>query len=200
MSTTSGSQRPIKGILKNKVSSGASAASAASASSIVAPGQQARGPQARKSKKWDESNIRATCRATYRDYDLKNINEPNTPHVRIQDGGEDFDTKDQTRGTMGHILGKPSCRLGEPESKEAHSSTILLDKIERQRQFELRRKLHYTEGLNIKLGRELIAKELKFLEIDDDEEKLPTTTEGKTAAEEEDDPEGDQLPAPASNL
>ncbi|XP_005880952.1 PREDICTED: type-1 protein phosphatase inhibitor 4 [Myotis brandtii] len=156
-------------------------------------------PKARKSKKWDESNIRATCRAAYRDYDLKNINEPSAPHVRIQDGGEDaawdFDTKDQARGTAGHILGKP-------ESKEAQSSQLLLDKIERQRQFELRRKLHYTEGLNIKLGRELIAKELQFLEIDDeDEENPPATTEEKTAAgEAEDGPASDDLPTPASYL
>lgn len=193
MSTSSGSQRPIKGILKNKGSTAASAASAASASSVVTPGQQTRGLQARKSKKWDESNIRATCRGAYRDYDLKNINEPSAPHVRIQDSGEDaawdFDTKDQARGTGGHILGKPE------------SSQLLLDKIERQRQFELRRKLHYTEGLHIKLGRELIAKELQLLELDDDdEENPPATTEEKTAAGEgeDDGPAGDDLPTPAS--
>lgn len=215
MSASSGSQRPIKGILKNKGSSAASAASAASASSVMAPAQPSRGLtqlQARKSKKWDESNIRATCRAAYRDYDLKNINEPSTPHVRILEGAEDlareFEAKEQARGTAGHILGKldatePNCRLGELEGKEAHSSKLLLDKIERQRQFELRRKLHYTEGLNIKLGRELIAKELQYLEIDDeDEEKPPVATEEKAAAgeAEEDGPASEELQAPASYL
>ncbi|XP_008151280.1 protein phosphatase inhibitor 2 family member C [Eptesicus fuscus] len=218
MSASSGSQRPIKGILKNKGSSAASAASATSASSVMTPAQPSRGLtqlQARKTKKGDESNIRATCRAAYRDYDLQNINEPSTPHVRIQDGAEDlvreFEAKEQARGTAGHILGKlaatdatePNCRLGELEGKEAHSSKLLLDKIERQRQFELRRKLHYTEGLNIKLGRELIAKELQYLEIDDeDEEKPPVATEEKAAAgeAEEDGPASEDLQAPASYL
>lgn len=146
---------------------------------------------------------------------MKNIYEPSTPHVRIQDGGEEmareFETKDQARGTTGHILGKlaatdatePNCRLGELEGKEAHSSKLSLDKIERQRQFELRRKLHYTEGLNIKLGRELIAKELQYLDIDDeDEENPPVASEEKTTAgeAEDDGPASEELQTPSSYL
>ncbi|KAM7045485.1 protein phosphatase inhibitor 2 family member C [Molossus nigricans] len=197
MATSSSSQRPIKGILKNKGST---------ASSFVASGQQSGGPnhvQIRKSKKWDESNIRATCRSAYRDYDLMNTNEPSTPHVRIQDGKEDtvrdLETKDLTRDILGKKLAandtsEPNCQMGEPESKGVHSSKIFLDKIERQRQFELRRKLHYNEGLNIKLGRELIAKDLQCEEIDDEkEENPPVTNEEKTAAEpEEDGPASDE--------
>lgn len=205
MSTSSGSQRPIKGILKNKGST------ASSASSVVAQVQQTGGlnqVQTRKSKKWDESNIRATCRSAYRDYDLININEPSTPHVRIQVGGEDtvhnFGTKGQIRNITRDIFSKkltalhtsePNCQMREPESRGAHSSKTFLDRIERQRQFELRRKLHYTEGLNIKLGRELIAKDLQCLEIDDEnEESPPVTNEEKTAAgEPEEDPASDEL-------
>ncbi|CAK6449902.1 unnamed protein product [Pipistrellus nathusii] len=218
MSASSGSQRPIKGILKNKGSSATASAVATSASSVMAPAPQPRGLnqlQARKPKKWDESNIWATCRAAYRDYDLKNINEPSTPHVRIQAGVEDMaqelEAKELAQGSPGHILGKlaatyasePNCCLGELESKEAHSSRLLLDKIERQRQFELRRKLHYTEGLNIKLGRELIAKELQYLEIDDEDEEMPPVAgEENPAAGEavKDGPASEELQTPASYL
>lgn len=41
---------------------------------------------------------------------------------------------------------------------------------EKKKQFEMKRKMHYNEGRNIKLARQLIAKELHSEEEDDDEE------------------------------
>ncbi|KAM5291032.1 protein phosphatase inhibitor 2 family member C [Glossophaga mutica] len=201
MATSTNSHRPIKGILKNKGSMD---------SSVVAPALQSGGPsqvQTKKSKRWDESDILATCRSAYRDYDLRKINEPNIRHLRFQDGREDtmcdLETKDQTEDTAIGTLAKrlaatdlsePNGLMGEPESKQVHSR-IFMDKQERQRQFELRRKLHYSEGLHMKLGRELIAKELQGEEMGDETEESPPVTneEMTTAGESDDGPVSDEL-------
>lgn len=201
MATSTNSHRPIKGILKNKGSVDSSA---------VAPAQQSGGPsqvQTKKSKRWDKSNILATCHSVYRDYDLRKINEPNIRHLRFQDGREDtgcdLEAKDQTGDTAIDTLAKklaaadfsePKGLMGEPESKQVHSR-IFMDKQERQRQFELRRKLHYSEGLHMKLGRELIAKELQGEEMGDENKESPPVTneELTTAGESDDGPVSDEL-------
>uniref|UniRef100_A0A674IBA5 Uncharacterized protein n=1 Tax=Terrapene triunguis TaxID=2587831 RepID=A0A674IBA5_9SAUR len=41
---------------------------------------------------------------------------------------------------------------------------------EKKKQFEMKRKMHYNEGRNIKLARQLIAKELHGEEEDEDED------------------------------
>lgn len=201
MASSTASHRPIKGILKNKGSS----------ASAAAPSQQsgeATHVERRKSQKWDESNILATYRLAYRDYDLMKINEPSTPHFSMQDGGEDtvrdLETKDSTQDMTGDILAKklaainisePSCQMGESESDGAHSSSVFfLDKLEKKRQFEMRRKLHYNEGLNIKLARQLIAKDFQREELDDENEEGPhVTNKEKTAAEPDEGPASDEL-------
>ncbi|XP_045716389.1 protein phosphatase inhibitor 2 family member C [Phyllostomus hastatus] len=200
MATSTNSHRPIKGILKNKDSMD---------SSMGAPAQKSGGPnqvQTKKSKRWDESNILATCRSAYRDYDLRKINEPNIRHPRFQDGKDtarDLEAKGQTGDTTIDNLAKklaaadfsePKGLMGEPENKQIHSR-IFMDKQERQRQFELRRKLHYSEGLHMKLGRELIAKELQGEEMGDENEESPPVTNEKmtTAGESDDGPVSDEL-------
>lgn len=42
---------------------------------------------------------------------------------------------------------------------------------EKKKQFEMKRKMHYNEGRNIKLARQLIAKELQGEEDDDEEDE-----------------------------
>lgn len=43
---------------------------------------------------------------------------------------------------------------------------------EKKKQFEMKRKMHYNEGRNIKLARQLIAKELQGEEEDDEDEEM----------------------------
>ncbi|XP_053513443.1 protein phosphatase inhibitor 2 family member C [Artibeus jamaicensis] len=186
MATFTNSHRPIKGILKNKGSMN---------SSVVVPAQQSGGPSQVQTKK------------AKRDYDLRKVNEPNIRHLRFQDGKEDtvrdLETEDQTGDTAIDTLAKklaatdlsePNSVMGEPESKQAHSR-IFMDKQERQRQFELRRKLHYSEGLHMKLGRELIAKELQGEEMGAENEEIPPVTneEMTTAGKPDDGPVSDEL-------
>ncbi|KAM5195913.1 protein phosphatase inhibitor 2 family member C [Hipposideros larvatus] len=193
MAAYDASNRPIKGILKKKSSVAASPAA-------EDPKQQSGGTteiQRKKSQRWDESNILATFRPSYREYDLMKINEPSTSHLSMQDGREDtaydLETKDPTRATTLDILAEkfaaidtsePNLKMTEPESDGPHTSKAFLDKQEKQRQFELRRKLHCNEGLNIKLARELIARDFQCEETEDGNEQCPCiTNKEKTPAE-----------------
>ncbi|PNI20907.1 PPP1R2P9 isoform 1 [Pan troglodytes] len=185
MSASTSSHRPIKGILKNKSSSG---------SSVATSGQQSEGTiqdvKRKKSQRWDESSILAAHRATYRDYDLMKANEPGTSYVSVQDNGEDsvrdVEGEDSVRGVEGKEAtdaSDHSCEVEEQESSEAYMRKILLHKQEKKRQFEMRRRLHYNEELNIKLARQLMWKELQS-EDNENEETPQATNEEKTAAEE----------------
>ncbi|KAL4695682.1 hypothetical protein H8959_000777 [Pygathrix nigripes] len=179
MSASTSSHRPIKGILKNKSSSG---------SSVATSGQQSGGNiqevKRKKSQKWDESSILATHRATYRDYDLMKANEPGTSYMNVQDNEEDsvrgVEGKEATAATD---AADHSCEVEEQESNEAYMRKILLQKQEKKRQFEIRRRLHYNEELNIKLARQLMWNDLQS-EDDENEERPQATNEEKTAAEE----------------
>ncbi|XP_032282389.1 protein phosphatase inhibitor 2 family member C [Phoca vitulina] len=201
MATSTTSHRPIKGILKNKSST---------ASSVTASAQQSGGTipevKRKKSQKWDESNILATHRLAYRDYDLMKINEPSSPYFSPQDDGEEPVSDLEAKEAMTpDILAKKlaasctlelNCQLGEPESDRAHSSKILFDKQEQQWQFEMKRKLYSNEGLNLKLARELISKDFQDeKDKDDNEETLhDDNNEDNTAAEESDEgPTSDEL-------
>ncbi|XP_004435138.1 PREDICTED: type-1 protein phosphatase inhibitor 4-like [Ceratotherium simum simum] len=198
MATSTSSHRPIKGILKNKGST---------ASSVAGPAQQSGGAtqevQRKKSQKWDESNILATYRPAYTDYELMKTNEPGTPHLSMQDDGEDAATGLEAEVMTPDILAKKlaatdtsesNYQVGEPESDGAHTSKIFLDIQEKHRQFEMKRKLHYNEGLNIKLARQLISKELQLEEEDKNEESLHATNEEKTTTEGSDEgPASDDL-------
>lgn len=50
----------------------------------------------------------------------------------------------------------------------------------RKKQFQMMRKMHYNEGLNIKLARQLIANELEEEEDEDEEMKDDTEAEDIT--------------------
>ncbi|KAF7469874.1 protein phosphatase inhibitor 2 family member C [Marmota monax] len=189
MAASTTSHRPIKGILKNKVST---------SSSVASPAQPSEGAtqevQRKKSQRWDESNILETRRSSYRDYDLMKINEPGTLCVSVQDDGEDPSEVEAKEDMTPDILAKklaatnafgPDCQEEEQDSSEAHTSKYLLDKQEKQRQFEMKRKLHYNEGLNIKLARQLISEDLQAeAEEDKNQESLHFTNEEKSTTEE----------------
>uniref|UniRef100_H0XJ27 PPP1R2 family member C n=1 Tax=Otolemur garnettii TaxID=30611 RepID=H0XJ27_OTOGA len=175
MAAYTASHRPIKGILKNKGSM---------ASSAAVPAQQSAGTnqekRKKKSQKWDESSILATYRPAYRDYGLMKINEPGTPHISVQDDGDDIVSDIETKeATSLDILTKKlsvtdtsesNSQAQGQESSDGNAAQILLDLQERQRQFEMKRKLHYTEGLNIKLARQLMWKDLQGEGEEDEKE------------------------------
>lgn len=106
------------------------------------------------------------------------MNEPGNPYASVPHDGEDGMSEVQgkeamTPDTLAKKLAATdtfgTSHQGEEQgSSGAHSSKFFLDKQERQRQFELKRKLHYNEGLNIKLARQLISEELQS-EVEDDE-------------------------------
>ena len=61
---------------------------------------------------------------------------------------------------------------------------------EKKQQFQMMRKMHYNEGLNIKLARQLIASELEEEEDEDEEMRDDTETEDINVDPPQDGEEG----------
>ncbi|KAK4819410.1 hypothetical protein QYF61_003681 [Mycteria americana] len=59
----------------------------------------------------------------------------------------------------------------ESSEEEEEDEELTPEEREKKKQFEMKRKMHYNEGRNIKLARQLIAKELHGEEEDDDEDE-----------------------------
>uniref|UniRef100_A0A8C6BCY7 Uncharacterized protein n=1 Tax=Monodon monoceros TaxID=40151 RepID=A0A8C6BCY7_MONMO len=122
--------------------------------------------RAGKSQKWDESNFLATYRPAYRNCDFMKMNEPGAK--------SDFETKEaMTLDSLANKLATTDTSelnypVREPKKDGAHTSKTFLDKPEKQRQFEMKRKLHCNQGLNIKLARQLISKDLQREEVEDE--------------------------------
>ncbi|XP_052027676.1 protein phosphatase inhibitor 2-like isoform X2 [Apodemus sylvaticus] len=152
MAASMASQGPIKGILKNKTSP---------SSPVVASAEQPRltfkKKLNKKSQKWDEVNILATYHPADKDYGLMKIGEPNTLYhflakkLAVDDVSEPKDM--------------------EQESSEEEDNCLSPQDLEKKRQFEMKRKLHYNEGLNIKLARLLISND------DDEDEGMSETAD-----------------------
>nr|XP_010591178.1 protein phosphatase inhibitor 2 isoform X1 [Loxodonta africana] len=181
MAASTASHRPIKGILKNKSSA---------TSSVVASAQQPGGnvdeELSKKSQKWDEMNILATYHPADKDYGLMKIDEPSTPyHSMIGDDEDALSDSEATEAMNPDVLAKklaavegsePKYRIQEQESSgEEEDDLSPEERGKKKRQFEMKRKLHYNEGLNIKLARQLISKDLHDDEDDEDEEMLEAT-------------------------
>ncbi|XP_041912701.1 protein phosphatase inhibitor 2 isoform X1 [Alosa sapidissima] len=187
--------RPIKGILKNK-KSGASIKRAPEVP-VENPEQAALGiledDQQKKSQKWDEMNILATYHPADKDYGLMKIDEPSTPYNRMV-GDEDDEgalsdsdgnavTVDdlarklaEAEGTEPRFMSKEE-EEEEDESSEEEEEELTAEEQEKRKQFQMMRKMHYNEGLNIKLARQLIASELEEEEDEDEEMRDDTETE-----------------------
>ncbi|TRY84103.1 hypothetical protein DNTS_032950 [Danionella cerebrum] len=190
--------RPIKGILKNK--SSIKAPSEEPVQDTPEPGGPINSeddPQ-KKSQKWDEMNILATYHPADKDYGLMKIDEPSTPYNRMvgdEDEGAQSDSEgnavlpseDLAKKLEAAVEDAESRFMQEPEQEEEGESSeeeeeeMSPEEQARKKQFQMMRKMHYNEGMNIKLARELIANELDEEEEDEDEEmKDDTETEDIT--------------------
>ena len=77
---------------------------------------------------------------------------------------------------------EPKYRTREQENSGEEDNDLSPEEREKKRQFEMKRKLHYNEGLNIKLARQLISKDLHD---DDEDEEMAETADGESMNVEE---------------
>ncbi|XP_018612950.1 protein phosphatase inhibitor 2 [Scleropages formosus] len=188
--------RPIKGILKNKKSSGAGARTPGPEVALIEspertmPCGAADDDQQKKSQKWDEMNILATYHPADKDYGLMKIDEPSTPYNRMVGDEDDEGTHSDTETNAGLTADDLVKKLAAAEGEEPHfmrdeeeeesseeEEELSPEAQAKKKQFEMMRKMHYNEGLNIKLARQLIASELEEEEDEDEEMKDDTETE-----------------------
>ncbi|XP_040896676.1 protein phosphatase inhibitor 2 [Toxotes jaculatrix] len=189
--------RPIKGILKNK-NSGTNVKSLPDEVPVENP-EQAPGlsedDQQKKSQKWDEMNILATYHPADKDYGLMKIDEPSTPYNRMVGDDDDegaLSDSDSHSGLVADDLAsklvaaegsEPRFMKEEEESSEEEEEELTPEEQAKKKHFQMMRKMHYNEGLNIKLARQLIASELEDDE-DADEEMRDDTEEAREDTEE----------------
>ncbi|XP_037764147.1 protein phosphatase inhibitor 2 [Chelonia mydas] len=184
---------PIKGILKKRGSGGSGLRSSAQPPAPPPPPRRpspAPGPfedeQGKKSQKWDEMNILATYHPAGKDYGLMKIDEPSTPyHSMVGEDDEDaVSDSELNEPVTADVLAKklvaaegkgPKILAQEEECREEEEEDedeeLTPEEREKKKQFEMKRKMHYNEGRNIKLARQLIAKELHGEEEDEEEEE-----------------------------
>ncbi|XP_042568151.1 protein phosphatase inhibitor 2-like [Cyprinus carpio] len=185
--------RPIKGILKNKSSIKARPEEPVQDTSEPGAPINSEDDQQKKSQKWDEMNILATYHPADKDYGLMKIDEPSTPYHRMVGDDEDEGALSDSDGNTvlpGDDLAKKlaaavedagSRFMEEPEEESSEEDEELSPEEQaRKKQFQMMRKMHYNEGMNIKLARQLIASELEEEEDEDEEMKDDTETEDIT--------------------
>ncbi|XP_077462666.1 protein phosphatase inhibitor 2 [Stigmatopora argus] len=185
--------RPIKGILKNKNNT----TSVQSAPGEFLGDKLEHSPplsdeeQQKKSQKWDEMNILATYHPADKDYGLMKIDEPSTPYNRMvgddDDEGALSDSEGQSALPADDLTSKLKAAEGleprfmkeeeeeEVESSEEEEEELSPEEEAKKKHFQMMRKKHYNEGLNIKLARQLIASELE--EDEDEDEEMRDETE-----------------------
>ncbi|XP_042533943.1 protein phosphatase inhibitor 2-like [Dipodomys spectabilis] len=187
MATSAASQPPLKGILKNKTS-GASTVGVTPQESR----QKVEEEMNKKSQKWDEMNILATYHPAGKDYGFMKVDEPGTPYFTLMDDDPDVfsDPKASSGGMVSPALlaqklsaavgSEPKFLLRQREGSSTDEEGGLSPQDQEKREkFETQRKLHYSEGLSIKLARRLLSQELFE---DDDEDVGSGTAEGGTTS------------------
>lgn len=186
--------QPIKGILKNK-NSGSRGKTGPQLQQVSPVESEDPGLlDEKKSQKWDEMNILATYHPADKDYGLMKIDEPSTPYNRMVGDEEDEGalsdsdsntalTADDLARKLAAVEGAQSRFMQEEEEEEEESSEEELEPLSPEEQakkkhFQMMRKMHYNEGLNIKMARQLIEEE------DDEDEEMKEDTEMEDVSED----------------
>ncbi|XP_044538723.1 protein phosphatase inhibitor 2-like [Gracilinanus agilis] len=162
MATSTAKRRPIKGILKKKSNPGSPVLSTLG----VGAGSMCDEEFSKKSQKWEETDILATYHPQDKNYELMNIEEQDPPnHTELEDSEEEDDYEDIRYSRIPHTI-TPELLSQRLENDQDIECMILLresesseDEEDHKRRFELKRKLHYREGLNIKFAQQLAMKE-----------------------------------------
>lgn len=194
------SPRPIKGILKNRNNQTTNIKPLAEDDGVPAeeknlPEEEEAAPglleedQQKKSQKWDEMNILATYHPADKDYGLMKIDEPSTPYNRMvgdeDDEGAHSDSDGHSAPTADDLASKiasaenvdPRFMREEEETSEDEEEELSAEEQAKRSQFQMMRKMHYNEGMNIKLARQLIANEDEEDEDEDEDEEMRDVTE-----------------------
>uniref|UniRef100_A0A8C4KJ63 Protein phosphatase 1 regulatory inhibitor subunit 2 n=2 Tax=Dromaius novaehollandiae TaxID=8790 RepID=A0A8C4KJ63_DRONO len=165
----------------------------------------------KKSQKWDEMNIIATYHPAGKDYGLMKIDEPSTPyHSMVGEDDEDAVSDSESNEPLkADVLTKklaaaaegkgPKILAKQEESseEEEEDEELTPEEREKKKQFEMKRKMHYNEGRNIKLARQLIAKELHGEDDEDEDEEMHDAADVETMSTEATE-HGRQLRSPAA--
>ncbi|KAK5623727.1 hypothetical protein CRENBAI_007572 [Crenichthys baileyi] len=182
--------RPIKGILKNKNSGGnlKSFSDEAPVEDTEHDPGLSEDDHQKKSAKWDEMNILATYHPPDKDYGLMKIDEPSTPYNRMFGDDDDEGALSDSDGHAGGLAPddltsklvaaegtEPRFMKEEEESSEEEEEELTPEEQAKKKHFQMMRKMHYDEGLNIKLARQLLARELE--EDEDEDEEMRDDTE-----------------------
>uniref|UniRef100_A0A8C7JLJ9 Protein phosphatase 1, regulatory (inhibitor) subunit 2 n=1 Tax=Oncorhynchus kisutch TaxID=8019 RepID=A0A8C7JLJ9_ONCKI len=142
----------------------------------------------KKSQKWDEMNILATYHPADKDYGLMKIDEPSTPYNRMVGDEEDEGAHSDSEvnlPTVGDLASKLTAAEGteprfmreEEEESSEEEDELTPEAQAKKKQFEMMRKMHYNEGLSIRMARQLIANEQAEEEDEDEEMKEDMETE-----------------------
>ncbi|XP_036919500.1 protein phosphatase inhibitor 2-like isoform X2 [Sturnira hondurensis] len=182
MAASQASLRPPKGILKNKGSTTSSMVAPSELQPELLPSRSGDEPR-KKSQRWDEVSILATYHPADKDYGLMDMDEASTLYHRM--GGDDEDAMrdfEAAQALTPDALANKSAAAEGSELKirvhgqDSSNEDFSPEKQERKRQFEMKRKLHSNEGLNIKLGRQLSSKNLNS---DEEDEEMSETAAGE---------------------